>query len=275
MIRFSCNECGKSLRADSAIIGSKSKCTRCGAVVVVPRESTRSSGQKDARTPTPSSILGDSDPDLSLGVESPFSDDVFDSLGIAPRTSDSNFTTSDRQFNQSKSAPRRTQNQDDSPSPPLQFKRVAKRRNVSPLVLLAAAGILLLAGIAYLVPVRWGLFGSGQSTPTAFEQSTQGNAYFNAISDLQKAERALRFTTEGYLTRKQLPESSLSDLAELNRSLATELSDRAVVVEASEQYDAGNVSTANQLIATKIQTLQQLRQQVERKTEEYLQKTYH
>ena len=46
-IRFHCEKCGKSLRADQEIIGRLTRCSKCGAKVRVPAESTRKSGEKN------------------------------------------------------------------------------------------------------------------------------------------------------------------------------------------------------------------------------------
>jgi DNA-directed RNA polymerase subunit M/transcription elongation factor TFIIS len=45
MIRFYCDQCGKSLRANEEIVGRKIRCTACPAMMTVPPISTRKSGE--------------------------------------------------------------------------------------------------------------------------------------------------------------------------------------------------------------------------------------
>jgi hypothetical protein len=265
MIRYTCQACGKSLRAKNDIIGRKAPCTRCGAIAKVPATSTRPSSQHKKATKTGSlPESNESGPLLDSHVDVTVEEKAPAELSIVLPKQVSNLKEPSNGVDQAAESV-------DEFEPV--FKRVEQKNNLaSPLILFLAAGVLALSAYSF-----WSFnFGQAEDEKivTAFEQTVEAIQYQAALFELRKSQRVLLVMADGYLAAKNLPESELGDLIEFVSSLDQFTNENIAIDEANDLFDAGHRDAATDLIEKETAILADFQAEVRRRTKELQSKTY-
>ena len=274
MIRYTCEACGKALRANDEIIGRKAQCTRCGTIGRVPAASTRPS-QKKAKNGNRSKRANSSSP-ASFVTEPPDSSKVGtkhveNSLeAIPPNTALISMSQPPLVRQPLSRLPQAVaKNEQFEPV----FKRIETRKNVVPPLMLVLAGISLA-----VLTLAIGAFSLNRSDPPAvgskFGQTEEVIQYRKSLFELKKSQRVLEVMADGYLAAKNLPESELGDLNEFVRAIDQFTEASVVIEEANALFEAGKIDEAKTLIQQEIATLKEFQQEASRRTREYQASTY-
>ena len=254
MIRFYCNSCGKSLRADESIVGRSSKCTSCGNVNRIPVESSRKPGEKKRPDADLVAVLADSDS---------FSD-----------LSDMDFSASDQaERRTAKSHLIATATETSRPSvaqldrvvPKFQPRVRAKLRTISPALAASIAGLLVFLGVIYWIfsPSRTKI--PAPIPKTAFEQTNAAKLFANALFELKKSRRVLEFAENGLIDRG-LPKSDLAGVVGITQKFDSLVNDGYALQEGNSLFDSGKVADANRLIQSETKRLEELKTEIDKET---------
>ncbi len=254
MIRFYCNSCGKSLRADESIVGRSSKCTSCGNVNRIPIESSRKPGEKKRPDDDLVAVLAGSDS---------FSD-----------LNDMDFSASDQAERRSAKSHLIAMPTDTSRPSVAQLDRVVpkfqprvgvKRRTISPALVASIAGLLVFFGVIY-----W-IFSSTRTRipvpvpKTAFEQTNEAKLFANELFELKKSRRVLEFA-ENALNDRGLPKSHLAGVIGITQKFDSLVNDGYALQEGNSLFDSGKVADAKKLIQSETKRLGDLKSEIDKET---------
>ncbi len=255
MIRFYCNSCGKSLRADESIVGRSSKCTSCGNVNRIPIESSRKPGEKKRPDEDLLAVLADSDSFSELN------DMDFSASDQAERRSaKSHLIATATETNRPPVA------QLDPVAPKFQPRFGVKRRTISPTLVASLAGLLIFLGIVYWIFSSPRIRIPASVPKTAFEQTNDAQMFANALFELKKSRRGLEFAEKGLLDRG-LPKSHLAGVVGITQKFDSLVNDGYALQEGNSLFDSGKAAAAQKLIQSETKRLGELKTEIEKETE--------
>ncbi len=298
MIRFSCRKCGKSLRAEEAIVGRSTRCTACQARNRVPTESTRKSGEKQKVLATAEEAVVDDQPGDIVSEEivtlladsdsfEQFEDFDFSNLKLdaPPKSSPSSDVSgvpSGAPANPSLGAPRTsTPSSENSASAAARptILRPASIKKLQSFSLdawvkpaLIAAGILsLLIGGYFLVSFL--INRSSLPSQAEFEKSPLGQHYAQVLMDLKKSTRVMEYMENGYRD-KSLPESGLDRVNEFKKEYRTLLDDKAAIQEANQLFLSGGEPAARKFVRERIDKMKEMKKEADQLSESLKRQVY-
>lgn len=272
MIRYTCEACGKALRANEDIIGRKAQCTGCGTIARVPEFSTRPSLKKNRPTRNSGRLRDATDKKLLPGLPTHAGSErggppeqagglSADETGFLPEVSEFDGTL--------KTLPEADVAEEFEPV----FKRLEPKKNAgSPRRVFIAGSLLAFLAVGYWA-VGYGKTNGGDSD-NAFALTPAAIQYRTALLELKKSQRVLRVMADGYLTAKTLPESELGDLNEFLSSIDLLTNENFALDEATELFVAGDRTAAKNLIQKEIANLNRLQEKVTERTKAFQSKTY-
>ena len=278
MIRYYCEACGKTLKADDSIIGRKAECTRCESIAEVPPFSTRKSGEKKRASNLSDSII-------DVDADDYFDDDDSVKLNsFAPIVMEN----SSRQKDDARPKASSTATELDAGEPSEdneEFRAVfnvveRKKRfggsgiKISPMVLASIAGVLAIGAIVFALSGYSPGYQREKVAPTAFAKTSEAIEYQTALMELKKSKTALIVTANGYLAAKGAPSSELDEVIAFATSISSVVNDDFALVEATSLYDSDQEADAARLIVLETEKLIDLRLEATRRAKEFRAKTY-
>lgn len=270
MIRFYCNSCGKSLRADETVIGRKSKCSGCRAIVLVPDQSTRAAGEKIRPLDDAKAVLAERDPfdDMDMLISEPF-----EPLRKVPRPQ---ATAHQPETPMAIPIAKPTTSADDAPKFTPSFRRAAPRKKLTPILMtvIFVAALSVLGCLTYWLGSDSSDFRSTSEIKTEFEKTAPVLLYDTELARLKASQQVLEITSNGYLTAKGLPKSSLKDLDELRERVELATHDGYAIVQGNALYAAGKLSDAKILVETETDKIAGLRKELDAQVKALKEKTY-
>ncbi len=280
MIRYYCEACGKSLKADDSIIGRKAGCTRCESITEVPPFSTRKSGEKKRKE-------ANSDSFIDVDADEFFQDDDSVQLNsFAPNITEGSTRKNSRDQPDDGASDPNDKNDDSDSQSNDEFRQIfnvvdQKKRvrgtgiKISPMVLASIAGALAIGAIIFAISSGYTPgYQRQEMTPTAFAKTIEAIEYETAMLELKKSKTALILTANGYVAAKGVPESELDEVKEFAASIDQVARDDFAVVEATSLHDSDQVADAARLIVLETEKLIDLRNEATRRAKEYRAKTY-
>jgi DNA-directed RNA polymerase subunit M/transcription elongation factor TFIIS len=277
MIRYSCIQCGKSLRASDSIAGRKAKCTRCGSIEEVPPFSTRKSNSKRKQEEADEIIAVDSDSFL----------DLEELRSLVPTPKESSVISSD-QSNVDPSTPQASVPSNESASTygkvPLSETELDHFRPVFNVVTPAARRsqriavafvLIMIAGlVVFVTSWMFGWFRPPEPEVSGFAQTSEAIQYEKAREELKKAWRVMKIIADGFVAAKGGDLSEFEDLASLASDAEKATLDPSDFQMAEELFQSGNRTAAMTTIAESTRALNELRNRVSKQTKEIRDRTY-
>ncbi len=251
MIRFRCRECGKKLKAEDDIVGRNVKCTRCGSVETVPEADN---------------LAKPNQPKIRPAVNQPNPP----RFGSASRFSDPKTVNLDQPVELfGHSAVESTAPENFEP----RFNVVVRRpSNLRRWVLFGLIGVFVVAVIAAVFNFAW-ILDMRRRLSTDYENLDEVVYYRNAARKLEKSRRMMYVSGKTYIATTLGNDVEIQKLDDYNASIEAVTADSDIYEKVEALFRNGKDVQAKALLVSTALELDQLREEVEKKTVEYTKMT--